>query len=146
MSIQPAEILGILHALRSVAVPTWLSGGAAVEFLVVRWTRPHKDLDLVAFTRTAANSSLSLAAEGSRRPTTRMDHAVGGRWSSRRRSGDCVRRARLSPDRGAGHFGDRPAHGGARRYPWSRDTSTHIDTASWTEFGPVRAAAQRVNG
>ena len=27
----------------------WLTGGVAVDFLVGRWTRPHKDLDLVAF-------------------------------------------------------------------------------------------------
>jgi hypothetical protein len=50
VSIQPAEILDVLQALRSVASPMWLSGGVAVDFLVGRWTRPHKDLDLVAFT------------------------------------------------------------------------------------------------
>jgi hypothetical protein len=27
----------------------WLTGGVAVDFLVGRWTRAHKDLDLVAF-------------------------------------------------------------------------------------------------
>jgi Aminoglycoside-2''-adenylyltransferase len=49
VGIQPAEILDVLRALTSVASPMWLSGGVAVDFLVGRWTRPHKDLDLVAF-------------------------------------------------------------------------------------------------
>jgi hypothetical protein len=38
VSIQPAEILDVLRALRTVEVPMWLSGGLAVEFLVGRWT------------------------------------------------------------------------------------------------------------
>jgi hypothetical protein len=78
VSIQPAEILGILHALRSVAVPTWLSGGAAVEFLVVRWTRPHKDLDLVAFTPYRGQLEPELGGRGSR-PAHDEDGPRGGR-------------------------------------------------------------------
>ena len=50
MSMQPAQILDILQTLKSVESPMWLSGGVAVDFHVGRWTRPDKDLDLLAFT------------------------------------------------------------------------------------------------
>ncbi len=42
----------------------WLSGGVAVDFLVGRWTRPHKDLDLVAFTPHRGQLERELGARG----------------------------------------------------------------------------------
>lgn len=64
VSIQPAEILDVLRTLRSVAPPLWLSDGVAVEFLVGRWTRPHKDLDLVAFAPQREQLERELGARG----------------------------------------------------------------------------------
>ena len=54
MSIAPANILQHLRALDGITPPLWLMGGVAVDFLVGRWTRPHKDLDLIAFSPTRA--------------------------------------------------------------------------------------------
>jgi hypothetical protein len=49
-SIAPDLILSTLRELKEqVAVPLWLFGGVAVDFLVGRWTRPHSDIDLNAF-------------------------------------------------------------------------------------------------
>ena len=43
------EIAERLRRLTGLPRPMWLTGGVAVDFLVGRWTRAHKDLDLVAF-------------------------------------------------------------------------------------------------
>jgi Aminoglycoside-2''-adenylyltransferase len=64
VAIQPAEILAVLRTLRSVASPMWLSGGVAVDFLAGRWTRPRKDLDLVAFTPHRGQLERELDARG----------------------------------------------------------------------------------
>ena len=64
MSIQRAQILDILQTLKSVESPMWLSGGVAVDFHVGHWTRPHKDLDLVAFTTHRSRLERELDARG----------------------------------------------------------------------------------
>jgi hypothetical protein len=49
-SLQPTVILETLRELKEhISVPLWLFGGVAVDFLVGRWTRPHSDIDLNAF-------------------------------------------------------------------------------------------------
>ena len=46
------EILATLRELSAgVTTPLWLFGGVAVDFMVGRWTRPHGDIDLNAFSR-----------------------------------------------------------------------------------------------
>jgi len=52
MSVAPQRILDFLRLLGGITTPLWLTGGVAVDFLVGGWTRPHKDLDLVALTST----------------------------------------------------------------------------------------------
>jgi hypothetical protein len=83
MSIAPAKILDYLRALDGATPSLWLTGGVAVDFLVGRWTRPHKDLDLVAFSasRTTLQSELTkrgfaLVQDGAW--TTRWAFAGGG--------------------------------------------------------------------
>ena len=39
--------------LRSTDIPFWLRGGWAIDFLLGRVTRPHSDIDLVAWQRDA---------------------------------------------------------------------------------------------
>ena len=48
-SLGAHEITDRLADLVDLASPVWLTGGVAIDFLVGRWTRPHKDLDLIAF-------------------------------------------------------------------------------------------------
>lgn len=57
-------ILAKLRILETVPSMLWLSGGVAVDFLVGAWTRPHKDLDLLALStqREALESELSARA------------------------------------------------------------------------------------
>jgi hypothetical protein len=54
----------ILRALSNVDPMMWLTGGVAVDFLVGRWTRPHKDLDLVAFTPDRQRLEVDLDRSG----------------------------------------------------------------------------------
>jgi hypothetical protein len=76
MTIAPARILDSLRALDGVTPSLWLTGGVAVDFLVGRWTRPHKDLDLVAF----APSRTTLQAELTKRGFTLVQD---GAWTTR---------------------------------------------------------------
>jgi hypothetical protein len=47
--LESDDIRDRLRTLAAVTVPLWLSGGVAVDFLVGRWTRPHGDVDVIAF-------------------------------------------------------------------------------------------------
>src|SRR5262249_37024955 len=59
------EILDTLRRLaRALRQPVWLFGGVAVDFLVGRWTRPHGDIDLHAYSDTRARLTEELAAAG----------------------------------------------------------------------------------
>ena len=42
-----SEVLVVIEALESAAVPYWLAGGWGVDALVEKQTRRHKDLDVV---------------------------------------------------------------------------------------------------
>lgn len=64
MSIAPANILQYLRALDGITPPLWLTGGVAVDFLVGRWTRLHKDLDLIALSPARAALQTELGARG----------------------------------------------------------------------------------
>ena len=64
MAVAPTKILGYLRALDGVTSSLWLTGGVAVDFLVGRWTRPHKDLDLVAFAPSRATLQAELIQRG----------------------------------------------------------------------------------
>jgi hypothetical protein len=76
VSIAPANILQHLRALDGITPPLWLTGGVAVDFLVGRWTRPHKDLDLIAFSPTRAALQTELGARG-------FSLAQEGAWNTR---------------------------------------------------------------
>lgn len=65
--LSPADILATLAELNAyVATPLWLSGGVAVDFLAGRWTRPHGDIDLVAFADDREQLTDELSAIGYR--------------------------------------------------------------------------------
>ena len=53
-------------------------GGVAVDFLVGRWMRPHKDLDLIAFSPTRAALQTELGARGF---SLAQDEAWTTRWA-----------------------------------------------------------------
>jgi Aminoglycoside-2''-adenylyltransferase len=136
VSIQPAEILDVLRALRSVTLPMWLSGGVAVDFLVGRWTRPHKDLDLVAFTPHRGQLERELAARGL---VLAHDEGWTTRWMMAGRRGadvEIVFVAPASPQTGVlvVPAGD-PTHGQARRYPF---IAGYLDPRRYRELGGVR--------
>jgi hypothetical protein len=136
VSIQPAEILDVLRTLRSVALPMWLSGGVAVDFLVGRWTRPHKDLDLVAFTPHREQLERELSACG-----LAMAHDEGWttRWTVAGRRGadvEIVFVQPASPQTGVLVVPrDDPTHGQARRYPF---LAGYLDPRRYRELDGVR--------
>ena len=50
MTLARDEVLSILRDVETrLHAPVWLSGGVGVDFLVGRWTRPHADVDLIAY-------------------------------------------------------------------------------------------------
>jgi hypothetical protein len=67
MAMSNVEILQTLrmlaHRLRD---PVWLFGGVAVDFLIGRWSRPHKDIDLHAYADSRGRVSGDLEALGFR--------------------------------------------------------------------------------
>ena len=69
-------LLQCLRELSNVGPPLWLTGGVAVDFLVGRWTRPHKDLDLVAFAPDRQLLETDLARHG-------LVLAQDGAWTTR---------------------------------------------------------------
>jgi hypothetical protein len=65
------EILETLRLLNDgLSVPVWLFGGVAVDFLVGRWTRPHGDVDVIAYDDTRDQLTKELTAIGFRSPDT----------------------------------------------------------------------------
>jgi hypothetical protein len=146
VSIQPEEILSVLRALSNVGVPMWLSGGVAVDFLVGRWTRPHKDLDLVAFTPHRRQLERELGPLGL---TLAHDEVWTTRWTVAGRPGADIEIVFVEP--ASPHTGvlvvprADPTHGRTRRYPF---IAGYLDPRRYREldgvqFGP---AAPRVNG
>lgn len=136
MSIQPAEVLDVLRALRAVASPMWLSGGVAVDFLVGRWTRPHKDLDLVAFTPHRGHLERSLTTLGL---ALAHDEGWTTRWRVAGRPGadvEVVFVQPASPRTGVlvVPAGD-PTQGQTRRY---RFVAGYLDPRRYRELGGVR--------
>jgi Aminoglycoside-2''-adenylyltransferase len=136
VSIQPAEVLDVLRTLSSVAPPMWLSGGVAVDFLVGRWTRPHKDLDLVAFTPHRGQLERELGACG-----LALVHDEGWttHWRVAGRRGADVEVVFVQPawpQTGVlvVPVGD-PTHGRARRY---RFLAGYLDPGRYRELDGVR--------
>jgi hypothetical protein len=76
MPITSHGILDRLRALSSITPHLWLTGGVAVDFLVGRWTRPHQDLDLVAFSPGRLVLQAELSARG-------FSLAQDGAWTTR---------------------------------------------------------------
>jgi Aminoglycoside-2''-adenylyltransferase len=63
----PVEIVETLRALNArLNDPVWLFGGVAVDFLVGRWTRPHGDIDLHAYSDSRGRLSEDLRSIGFR--------------------------------------------------------------------------------
>lgn len=60
--LDKATVLETLCALHDL--PLWLAGGVAVDFHVGRWTRPHGDIDLVAFAGDRPRLVHELGARG----------------------------------------------------------------------------------
>jgi hypothetical protein len=61
------EILQTLRLLSgALSQPVWLFGGVAVDFLVGRWTRPHGDIDLNAYSDSRDQLTEELNAVGFR--------------------------------------------------------------------------------
>jgi Aminoglycoside-2''-adenylyltransferase len=135
VGIQPAEILDVLRTLRGVAPPMWLSGGVAVEFLVGRWTRPHKDLDLVAFAPHRAQLERELAALGF---ALAHDEIWTTRWTAAGRRGadvEIVFVQPASPQTGVLVVpADNPRRGRARRY---RFLAGYLDPGRYRELDRV---------
>lgn len=114
----------------------WLSGGVAVDFLVGRWTRPHKDLDLVAFTPHRGQLERELGSRG-------LALAHDERWTTRwmvagRRGADVevVFVEPASPQTGVlvVPVGD-PKQGQTRRY---RFLAGYLDPHRYRELDGVR--------
>jgi hypothetical protein len=147
VSIQPAEILDVLRLLRSVgASPMWLSGGVAVEFLVGRWTRPHKDLDLVAFAPHRGQLQRELSACGL---ALAHDEGWTTRWRVAGRRGADVEIVFVQPAAPQTGVLVVPAadrtHGRARQY---RFLAGYLDLRRYRELDGCGSAsvARRVNG
>lgn len=146
MSIQPAQILDILRAHKSAESPMWLSGGVAVDFHVGQWTRPHKDLDLVAFTTHRSHLERELGARGFALNDDR-------RWTTRWTAPGCesadVEIVFVEP--ASPHTGvlvipvDDSTQQLARRYPF---IAGYLDPESYRELDGVRFAhaVPRANG
>jgi hypothetical protein len=81
--LSPEEILATLRELdAAITVPLWLFGGVAVDFLVGRWTRPHGDIDLNAWSHTRGQLAEQLRAIG-----YHSDHSEWISWWSQGRTG-----------------------------------------------------------
>ena len=76
MAVPPPRILDYLRAMGGITTPLWLTGGVAVDFLIGRWTRPHKDVDLIALSTTRKFLRAELT-------TRNFLLAQDGAWTSR---------------------------------------------------------------
>jgi predicted O-methyltransferase YrrM len=65
-TLSPEEILERLRRLAGLERPLWLTGGVAVDFLVGSWTRPHRDLDLLALSTDRALLEAEIRERGLR--------------------------------------------------------------------------------
>ena len=74
--LAPDEIVQRLHRLEQAPSTLWLSGGVAVDFLIGRWTRPHKDLDIVALSPDKGSLESELKSLG-------LDLVNDGPWTTR---------------------------------------------------------------
>lgn len=69
--VSNSEILQTLTRLNAgLSGPVWLFGGVAVDFLVGRWTRPHGDIDLNAYSQHREQLTRELNAIGFHTPDT----------------------------------------------------------------------------
>ena len=84
MALNRLQLLALLGSLNRVRTPLWLTGGVAVDFLVGRWTREHKDLDLIALSPDRASLESELIALGFQ---TVFDSSWNTRWSFHTESG-----------------------------------------------------------
>ncbi len=86
MALPRLQLLALLGSLNRAHTPLWLTGGVAVDFLVGRWTREHKDLDLIALSPDRAGLESELIALGFQ---TVFDSGWNTRWSFHTESGPC---------------------------------------------------------
>ena len=61
---QVAVIAEAVSALEADGIACWLAGGWAVDFLVGRVTRPHRDIDIVIWSGDAERATAALARAG----------------------------------------------------------------------------------
>ena len=83
--LNPPLLLEWLRKLSKVGPPLWLTGGVAVDFLVGHWTRPHKDLDLVAFDSDREQLVVDLDIRGF---ALAQDGAWTTRWTATDQAGE----------------------------------------------------------
>lgn len=78
MSLTRPQLLVLLHTLTRVKASFWITGGVAVDFLVGRWTREHKDLDVIALVPDRPSLEDELIALGFAKA---FDSGWNTRWS-----------------------------------------------------------------
>jgi hypothetical protein len=144
VSIEPVVILDILRTLRNVTPPMWLTGGVAVDFLVGRWTRPHKDLDLVTFTKYREQLEREFGARGF---ALAHDEVWTTRWAVPGRGGADLELVFVQPALPQTGVlvvpATDPAHGRARRYPLP---AGYLDPRRYRELDGVRFRTCSVEG
>jgi Aminoglycoside-2''-adenylyltransferase len=137
VQIEPAEVCERLRALAITAPPLWLSGGVAVDFLVGRWTRPHKDVDLVALEPDRGQLQRELAEGGF---LLVQDGAWTTRWSLGAGADadvEIIFVEPAAPDTGVLVVPeDDPAGGRAGRYPF---VAGYLDPRRFRVLDGVRA-------
>ncbi len=78
MPLSRSQLLVLLHTLTRVKASFWITGGVAVDFLVGRWTREHKDLDVIALLPDRSRLEDELIALGFQKT---FDSGWTTRWS-----------------------------------------------------------------
>lgn len=78
MPLSRSQLLVLLHTLTRVKASFWITGGVAVDFLVGRWTREHKDLDVIALLPDRSRLEDELIALGFQKT---FDSGWNTRWS-----------------------------------------------------------------
>jgi hypothetical protein len=129
----------------------WLTGGVAVDFLVGRWTRPHKDLDLVAFAPDRQLLEVDLERYG-------LVLAQDGAWTTRWTVADPTGEIEIvlvepaEPRTGVLVIPDGDAHGGRPgRYPLppdylDPDRKAELDGVSFRVCSPEGEWLARIRG
>jgi hypothetical protein len=133
--VDPPLLLEYLRRLSNVGPHLWLTGGVAVDFLVGRWTRLHKDLDLVALTPNRQLLEIDLPRQG-------FVLAQDGAWTTRWSVVDPVGEVEIvfvepaEPKTGVVVIPSSDAHGGRPgRYPLLPD---YLDPDRKAELDGVR--------